>query len=67
MDPGAEAGYWTLDFVLVRDKQLNTRKYTAAEIQLLTPGDTPKYQPILAGEHVKSRFDAAFAYRRNAV
>ncbi len=34
--------------------------------ELLQPGDAPKYEPILAGEHVKARFDAAFAYRRNA-
>ena len=34
--------------------------------ELLPPGDTPKYEPILAGEHVKARFDAAFAYRRSA-
>ena len=33
---------------------------------LLEPGETPKYQPIVAGEHVKARFDAAFAYRRAA-
>lgn len=31
--------------------------------ELLQPGDAPKYEPILAGEHVKARFDAAFAYR----
>ena len=34
-------------------------------VELLDHSETPpKYQPIVAGEHVKSRFDAAFAYRR---
>ncbi len=32
---------------------------------LLGPGDAaPKFGPLLAGEHVKARFDAAFAYRQ---
>ena len=32
---------------------------------LLQPGDpAPNYDPIIAGEHVRGRFDAAFAYRQ---
>ena len=31
---------------------------------LLTPGEAAKFEPIIAGEHVKARFDAAFAYRQ---
>lgn len=30
---------------------------------LLDPGETARYVPIVAGEHVRARFDAAFAYR----
>ncbi len=30
----------------------------------LLPGDAAKYEPITAGEHIKARFDAAFAYRQ---
>ena len=34
---------------------------------LLGPGDpAPKFEPIMAGAHVKARFDAAFAYRKPA-
>ena len=34
-------------------------------MELLGAGDAPpKYQPIVAGEHVRARFDAAFAYRQ---
>jgi isopenicillin N synthase-like dioxygenase len=33
--------------------------------ELLGPGDgAPKFDPIVAGEHVRARFDAAFAYRQ---
>ena len=31
----------------------------------LPPGETAKYGPIMAGAHVKARFDAAFAYRQS--
>ncbi len=31
---------------------------------LLAPGEPPNYAPIMAGEHVSARFDAAFTYRK---
>ena len=32
----------------------------------LPQGEDPKYAPVTAGEHIKARFDAAFAYRQKS-
>lgn len=39
---------------------------TVVDPRDMAPGEPPHYEPIVAGDHIRSRFDKTFAYRNRA-